>query len=217
MPDTSHTDERSPADSSARTDASGDGIGDAPDDAETVGGLDRRTLVRLLVGLGFGIPVLVEGATVLGFVRETLAGDGDSDAGGGSDGASTADTTTTDDGVAVNEELFPATAPTERMRAAVVEETDTGRQFVTTVQVDNTTDSVYELRLTGLSTDAGTRLEASASTGTVPPGESAVVTGRWSLPVDERPARLHATALVGPGDATTSERLTAPLAPSVGR
>lgn len=214
MPDANAPDGPAPRERDGSTsDAAGD---DADDPPETGGGVRRRTLVRLLVGLGFGIPIVVEGATFLGFVRETLAGDGES-AGSGSAGDGSTDTPTAGEGVAVDEELFPGTAPNERMRAAVVQETDAGREFVTSVQVDNTTERVYELRLAGLTTDAGTHLEASTSTDPIPPGESAVVTGRWSLPAEEDPARLHATALFGEGDAATSERLTATLAPSVGR
>jgi hypothetical protein len=197
------------SDDDAETGAAADDRGvDHPGDD----GHGRRRLLRIVVALAFGVPLVVEGATLLGFLREAFGGgDGGSDGGGA--GASTA--TPPADGVGVDEELFPSTTPNERMRAAVVESTDDGRRFVTTVQVDNAAEDPYELTLTGLTTDTDTRLDAAASTGRVAPGESAVVTGEWSLPDGEHPRRLHATGVLGTGDSAETHDLTATIAVEV--
>jgi hypothetical protein len=141
---------------------------DGPD-----GGVSRRTLVKLLVGLGVGIPVVVELATFLGLVGGQLLG--------GSDG----------EPVGVGDELLPATPHSETVVDALYD-AGTGR-FTLTVEVSNGTEAAYDLRLGTVTTAAGERVDGGGSV-TVPPGQTATLTGAWALPATDRPRRLAVTA-----------------------
>lgn len=161
------------------------------DDSEET--ISRRTLIRILVGLGIGIPVVVEGLTLLGLVGDQFGGDG-------SDGTDTA--TAADNGVGVGDELLPGTAPTE----TVVEGYVTGDDwtFTLVVTVDNGSDRTYELRLGAVTTEDGDRVDGGRGTGSIEPGESASVTGQWSLPEGSTPESVDVVAVAG--DATEVER-----------
>lgn len=163
------------------------------DESEETGRLDRRTLVRLLVGGGIGIPLLIEARTLYGLVTQTLAGES-----GGSEGASDGTGTETggSDAVGVGEELLPATEPSETVANAVVSAGDRWR-FVLGVEVENRTDSAYECRVEAVRT-GDERLVDPVSTGTVPPGESALLTGRWTVPEGSVPTAVEAVGVVDP-------------------
>ncbi|MFC7172729.1 hypothetical protein ACFQL0_03920 [Haloplanus litoreus] len=76
----------------------------------TPGGLSKRTLIRLLVGFGIGIPILIEGLTFLGLLQNQFGGEGDD---------STESTATETDGapeaVGVGDDMLPK--PTGRRRS----------------------------------------------------------------------------------------------------
>lgn len=171
--------------------------------------MERRTLVRLLVGLGIGLPIAIEAATFLGLFRSRVGGDGAAD---------TPDDTTeppSPDAVGVGDELLPATQATDTVTGAEIR-TDGGRVFVMTVAVENDTPGGYELRLDALSTDAGTTVGGGGSTDLLASGESGSVTGRWTLPDGEDPAAVIVVATVtspdGGRDTVTRRVQLAPVA-----
>lgn len=167
--------------------------------------MERRTLIRLLVGLGIGVPVAIEVATFLGLFGSRVL-DGEDGAGGTPTEVPT--TTPPADAVGVGDELLPATPQTDTVTAAEVRTEDGGRVFVMTVAVENDTGAGYELRLDALSTRAGTTVTGGGRSEVVAPGESATVTGRWELPPGERPGAVIAVATLfrADGDRETVTR-----------
>ncbi|MFB6295330.1 MAG: hypothetical protein ABEH66_00600 [Halobacteriales archaeon] len=162
--------------------------------------MKRRTLIRLLVGIGIGIPLLIEGVTFLGLLEAQLLG------GGGPQATPTG--TPPDDGVAVDGELLPETAPADTLStASIAAEGD--RTLTLTAFVENTGNASYELRLGAVRTRGGTQVGGSATTGPIQPGESGTVTEQWDLPEGAMPGNVSVTAVVG------DERIqrTVPLAP----
>jgi hypothetical protein len=89
-----------------------------PPPDETDDDVSRRWLSRLLVGLGIGIPVLIEGTTAFRLITSRLFGSGD---GGGDEGGATGTATPTErSAVGVGDELLAATAPIETVRELCV-------------------------------------------------------------------------------------------------
>jgi hypothetical protein len=178
--------------------------GNAATGSETEGDSDanvrRRWLVRLLVGLGIGIPVVVEGATFARLLGDRLFGGGD-DATSGVD--PTATPTPTVDRVAVGDELLPETTPADTLTDAVIR-ADDGWTLALTVAVDNTTDTPYALRLGTVHTAGGQAIEGGTTTGQIPPGESRTTTGEWELPASATPDAIDLTALTIPDEGTTT-------------
>lgn len=161
--------------------------------------MKRRTLVRLLVGLGIGIPILIEAITFLGLVEHQLA-DGD-----GTAGRPTEETRR----VGVGDELLPATAPAEILEEAVVDATAEHWHLRLVVAVENTSDTPYEFRLENATTSAETVVTGGGSTGPIPAGETTSLTGTWDLPIGETPEAVDVAGVVDPdGRAeTTAERV----------
>jgi hypothetical protein len=172
-----------------------DGGGPPPDD-----GVGRRTLIRLLVGLGIGIPVLVEGLTFLGLLRSRLFGDGSD---GGDETATTAD-----DGpepVAVGGELLPASEPSETLLDVRLVDADGGRRLAVRVAVDNALSTPYEFSLGPVALADGGTVEGVESR-TVAAGESAPFTARWDLPDGATPVAVTAVGRVSGESARQYER-----------
>lgn len=149
--------------------------------------MERRTLIRLLVGLGIGLPIAVEAATFLGLFRSRLLGGG---------GAETPTPTPTPrpGAVGVGDEILPATQQTDTVTDAAIYVGGGTREFRLTVEVENDTDVGYQLVLNAVTTDAGTVVSGGGSTDQIAPGGRATVTGRWELPDEERPATVIAVA-----------------------
>jgi hypothetical protein len=181
-------------------------VTDTPDDAtnavetaddgdDTPGGLSKRTLIRLLVGFGIGIPILIEAVTFLGLLDQQFGGGGeDADAG------STATATATP-GVAVGDDFLPETDRSETLASAVLREVDGGRWPLTlTVEVTNTGDTDYEFQLLTLHLDDGRTVSGRTSTDRLAPGERRAITGEWSIPAGSTPRSVEVVALVYPGD-----------------
>jgi hypothetical protein len=172
----------------------------------------RRTLVRLLVGLGIGIPVLIELATFLGLVEQSLLGGGGNDdeatAGGPGDGTTTPAEQRV---VGSGEELLPDTAPTETLSAASVRATQDAWVFDATVEVGNDTDEDYVFQVTAVTTDGGTTVDGEGATVRVPAGETVTVTGRWALPPGERPAAMRVVTSLGGEPARTHDVTLGPI------
>jgi hypothetical protein len=164
----------------------------APDDERAV---RRRWLIRALVGLGFGIPIAIEGATLLRMVRSYFFGGG----GDGEDGGNTTDPT-----AGIGDELLPETSQRETIERAVLV---TGRnvwQFEARIGVENTGDAPYTFRVDAITTDEGNRIADPVSTGAIAPGESATIEHTWRLPVGQSPA---VASVVGITEGATTDRV----------
>jgi hypothetical protein len=189
--------EGDPTATATATEADADANANADADADADEERRRRWVIRLLVGLGIGIPVLVEGATFASLVGERLFG-------GGEDASAPVFTQTpTADRIGIGDELLPSTAPTDTLVDAAIT-TNGGWTLELTVEVDNATDTGYGLRLGPVYTDDGTSIEGGTSTGRIPPGGSRTVTGTWDLPSSDTPDALELTALTLPENGTTT-------------
>lgn len=158
--------------------------------------MNRRTLIRLLVGLGIGVPILVEAITFLGLVETRLFGGGD----GRDGGTPTAGVRR----VGVGDELLPGTPQSETVTDAIIRGAGDPWVFTMTVSVGNGTEAAYELRLRTLTLGNGTTVAGAASTGRIEAGESGQVTGAWEIPSGSTPDRLDVVAIEY-GDGTPSE------------
>ena len=176
---------------------------DTPDDAtnasetddDTPGGLSKRTLIRLLVGFGIGIPILIEAITFLGLLDQQFGGGGED-----ADTGSTATATATP-GVAVGDDLLPETDRSETLASAVLREVSGDRWPLTlTVEVTNSGDTDYEFQLLTLHLDDGRTVSGRTSTDRLAPGEQRAITGEWSIPAGATPRAVEVIALVYPGD-----------------
>lgn len=162
--------------------------------------MKRRTLIRLLVGFGIGIPILIELLTFAGMIDMTILGDR---------GARTTETPS-QDRIAVGDELLAETPATETLTAATLQAGADQWTLTLTVSVENTGDLAYELQLAGVRTDSDRLVSGGASTGTLSPGESTTVTGEWELPDGERPRSLIVIVLTG-RNTPSSQRTQVPL------
>lgn len=168
-------------------------MSDAP---EGPGGdeIGRRNLIRLLVGLAIGIPVLIEALTLVGLVGD-LFGDGD--------GAGTPTDTPPPPGVGVGDELLPETPATDTVEAAYI--AADGWALTLAVAIENGSDETYELRLRSVTTENGTTVRGGGESDPIPPGESGSVTGRWDLPEGSSPDTVDVVAISRNGSATKVE------------
>lgn len=148
--------------------------------------MNRRTLIRLLIGLAIGIPLIVEAVTFFGLVEHRLFSDGES---------VTPSDTATPDRVGVGEELLPATEPSETVADAVIRGQDAPWLFVLTVEVENALDVPYELRFGTLALGNGETVAGGASTGRIPAGGAGEVTGAWEIPEGSTPSSLTVTSI----------------------
>lgn len=170
-------------DADSPADSGGDGI---PEDEA----VRRRWILRALVGLGIGLPILIEARTFIGLIRVHLLGAEPDDG-----GTTSTPTQTPEPSVGVGDELLEGSEPTETVQEVRLRVLESGWRFELTVAVENTTDVPYELRLGDVRTRGGESVDGGASTGQIPAGESAVVEETWPLPAESRPETLQVTAL----------------------
>lgn len=168
------TDNTSSDTSTASVDRSGPSSSD--------GGLERRTVIRLLVGAGIGVPVLVELSTFAALVDQWLSG-------AESEPASAERTETTRE-VGVGDELLPETPQREVLEDGRVA---AGEQWALTlsVSVRNEGETPYALTLGAVETGSGRRVEGGGESGAIAVGESTTVVGRWTLPDGETPRKVQ--------------------------
>lgn len=171
------------------------GEGDPAADAE--GGVDRRTLIRILIALALGIPILVELRTVVTLVGSWVRGE---------DGT-TPTPTPRYEAVGIGDELLPETAAVERLeRAEVIATDDDTWPFTIVVEVDNGSDRDYRLELGAVTTRDDTVVDGGATSDRIPPGESATLANTWSLPEGESPESMKVRAELGTEDPEVIER-----------
>lgn len=173
------------------------------------GGLSKRTLIRLLVGFGIGIPILIEALTFLGLLRQQLGG-GDGDGAGGTATETTASGTDTG-GVSVGDDLLPATDRSERLVSAVLRQESGSDRWPLSLTVEVTNDGTtdYEFQLLAVHLGDGETVGGRVSTDRLAPDESRTVTGEWSIPAGSTPRAVEVVALIypdGEGSVETVER-----------
>jgi hypothetical protein len=164
-------------------------------------------MIRLLVGLGLGIPILIESVTFLGLVGHQF-----SNGTGGTETTTTGTGTTTDVGIGPGDELLPETNQSEQLATAVMQGGSDGWTLTMTVKVDNPANATHELRLGDVTTSEGKTVSGGGTTGQIAPGETGTVTGRWDFPVGVTPKRVQVITVTDPaGDAsprTVSKQVT---------
>ncbi|MFB6120483.1 MAG: hypothetical protein ABEJ68_05135 [Halobacteriaceae archaeon] len=145
-------------------------------------GTSRRTLLRIVIALAVGIPVLVEGLTFAGLLGSQFGG-------GGSDDAEN-DQPTTRTGVGIGDTLSVEGDVVARLSDGALRQGAKTWTLELTVSVRNEGDVPYELGLETVTTTDGASASGGATTGKIPPGESATVTETWALPPNATPTRL---------------------------
>jgi len=196
-------DSTAPSDETDETNSQPAASGADADD-ETPGGLSKRTLIRLLVGFGIGIPIFIEALTFLGLLRNQFGeGEGDDSA------ESTAtETDGAPEAVGVGDDMLPDTDRTETLSSAVLRETSDDRWPLSlTVEVTNTGTTDYEFQMLAVHLDDGRTVEGRTSTDRLAPDESRTITGEWSIPAGSTPRSVDVVALVyGEDGVETVER-----------
>jgi hypothetical protein len=175
-------------------------------DGDTPGGLSKRTLIRLLVGFGIGIPILVEAITFLGLLDQQFGG---GEGGGGDGSGSTATATdTAEPAVGIGDDLLPDTERSETLASAVLREAGGDRWPLSlTVEVHNAGDTDYEFQLLSVHLEDGRTVSGRTSTDRLAPGETRTITGEWSIPAGSTPRAVDVVALVYADDSVeTIER-----------
>ncbi|AUV81127.1 hypothetical protein C2R22_05180 [Salinigranum rubrum] len=174
----------------------------------------RRTIIRLLVGFGIGIPVLIELATFAGLIEQSLLGgdDGDGDENGSdseaADGSADGGSGTAapgETGVGVGDELLPETSQRETLTVASFRAGDDRWVLTLAAEVENTGSEPYTVQFASLRSREGRRVEGAHQPVTVPSGETGQVTGTWQLQPGTRPDRVVVRTAVGDADATDHE------------
>jgi hypothetical protein len=161
-------------------------------------GVSRRWLIRSLVGLGIGIPVAVESVTLFSLVESKLLG-------GGSENTAAPATTTEREPTPVGGELLPATAPADTLADASVQVSGSAWVFELTAEVENTSDTPYELQLGAVTTRGGDTVSGQATTGRIEPGATGRVSTTWGLPDGETPDTVEVTGVAYTDDGPERE------------
>ncbi|MFB6222952.1 MAG: CARDB domain-containing protein [Haloarcula sp.] len=159
---------------------------------EDVDGPEQKTLLRLLIIVGIGLPILIEVATFGSMLGHQLSGDA-----GGETAAGTP--TAEPSGASVGDTILDGSDLTVKIERTTVVTADDGWRFTLTVNVTNTGNRTATARLDSVTTQSGTTVEGSAATGHLSPGETGTVTKSWLLPPGERPATVSVTVLWNPG------------------
>lgn len=164
--------------------------------------MKRRNLVRLLIALGIGIPILVEALTFLGLVENRLFGGGDG----------RRPTPTPTRRVGVGDEVLPDTPQSEIVRELMILADGERWQFTMTVAVENPDDAPYEFRLGEVTLGDGTVVRGGGSTGRLPAGVSGTAAAQWSIPAGSTPQTVVAIGTVSGGGTPAVSREEVQLA-----
>lgn len=148
-------------------------------------GISRRTLIRLLVGSAIGIPIAIEGRTIIGLIDQHFFG-------GETHDEPSSDERTVD----VGDELLPETTPVEEVTRMLVTAPDDTWTFHLDVAVENTGDEPYEFQIEEVTTTSGTTT-GSETTDRIDPGESTTIEATWTIPEGSTPTDLAVTGLSG--------------------
>lgn len=171
----------------------------------------RRTIIRLLVGFGIGIPVLIELATFVGLVEQSLLGDDDAGDGDVPTAETAGDATRTpgDSGdageVGIGDELLPETTPRETLSVASFRAGDDSWVLTLAAGVENTASEPYTIGFGPVTTTNGRRVEGTNRAATVAAGETGQITGTWQLSPGSRPAGVELRTATGDAEPTPHE------------
>ncbi|MEF8829198.1 MAG: hypothetical protein V5A49_09185 [Haloarcula sp.] len=172
---------------------------------EDVDGPEQKTLLRLLIIVGIGLPILIEVVTFGSMMGHHLTG--------GAGGEPVAETPTAEPaGAGVGDPILESSAVSARIEAASVVTTDEGWRFTLEVNVTNTASETAAVRLDSVTTRNGETVEGAASTGQLPVEQTDDVTKSWLLPSGERPDTVSVTVSLYPdGSPTQSTQYTVAL------
>jgi hypothetical protein len=164
--------------------------------------ISRQTLLRLVIVVAIGIPIVLEGLTFLGLVGNQLDDGGDG-------GPVPTDGVGDDRRVDVGDDLLPGTDQRETLRAATVNTGD-GWRFSLHVDVRNTGADGYRLAVTAVTTKSGTTITETTSTDSLATGDRTTLVGSWDLPDGEVPegVTVRATVPTANGTRTVTETVT---------
>lgn len=168
--------------------------------------ISRQTLLRIVIVLAIGIPIVLEGLTFVGLVGNQLA-DGD---GGNGDGVPTPDGNDLRE-VRVGQDLLAETDQQEVLEGATVRPHE-GWEFTLVANVTNTGADGYRFVVTSVTTKNGRTLEDPRSTAILAAGESTRLVGVWDLPDGEVPATVTVEATVQGADGSRTVTETVVLA-----
>lgn len=135
--------------------------------------MERRNFIRGLIAVAIGVPIAIEGVTFGSLFFEGLFGTEEETS------------QSAEDGVGVGDELLPATGPAERITQLTLEE-GSGDEWMFTIQVEveNTADVPYRLKLGPITLARDSEVGETVSSGDIPPGETKTLQGTWSVPAD---------------------------------
>ncbi len=142
-----------------------------------------KRLVRILLIIGIGIPVLIEAATLFRLIGGHMS----------EDEAPSSASETTEAYVVEGDELLPETPPAERITALIIEPESESWVFSMDVAVANRTAAPYELQLREVQAEGGQVFEKTASQQWAA-GDSAAMEIEWALPAGSVPSSLTAEA-----------------------
>lgn len=162
-------------------------------------GVYEKWLVRILLGLAFGLAFGIEGMTL---IRSFLI-DQEED--------STEQTTNARSVLQEGDALAPTLAPSVRAQRLRVRAYQDEWVFVLTARPDSLADRSYTVTFDRLVLDNGTEL-TSAPSRTWAPADTASFTASWTLPVGQRPASVTLTVSTPvPPDSTATTTRTVDL------
>lgn len=162
---------------------------------DDVDGPEQKTLIRVLIIVGIGLPILIEIATFGSLLGHHLTGDA-----GGETAAGTPTAEPT--GAGVGDPILEESAVTARIASASVVTADDGWRFTLTVNVTNTASDTAAVRLDSVTTRNGQTRTDGASTERLATNQTGAVTKSWLLPPGERPDTVTMTLLVYPDEGT---------------
>ncbi|KAA9397931.1 hypothetical protein Har1130_06370 [Haloarcula sp. CBA1130] len=163
---------------------------------DDVDGPEQKTLLRLLIIAGIGIPILIEVVTFGSMMGHHLIGDAGDEAVPETPTAESA-------GVGVGDPILDSSAVAARIDSASVVTADEGWRFTLAVNVTNTGSDPAAVRLDSVTTRSGETVAEAASTGKLPAGQADDVTKSWLLPPGERPDTVSVTVFVYPDESET--------------
>lgn len=133
--------------------------------------MERRNFIRALIAVTIGVPIAIEGVTFSKLFYERLVG------------SEPAPRRPEDGGIGVGDQLLPATDPTETIAELSLEGAGESEwRFRLVVDVENTAETTYRLKVGPLSLTDGSTVGETVSTGVLQAGESTTVEGEWLVP-----------------------------------
>lgn len=146
-------------------------------------GVSRRTLLRILIAVAVGIPILIESIT---FLRLLLSPDEDEEDGGDGTG---------DDAVGIGDEILKETPQEETISNAVVLVREENWFFSLGVEIQNNTQKEYRIEFGNVKTKSGKTFPSEVGSFIVEPEQTRTVESEWVLPEAEMPDEVTVTAV----------------------